>query len=200
MGIPDHSFSDPNQIGTWLPPDDINRSLSDDYEIGPVALNDTSEGLRFQVWHLTIVGNDLTVTPALVGDPVVIITVANVTQCTLAFDQNAHITLSYTALGVPYLYWYDTALGDWTTTELVSGTITPTVVLDDKRETQNSANDIILLYTVEDTPGVYTLYSREQRDRYAVAYPHTVDVKPNIFKLGMNTGLRVQVGLSYRNF
>jgi hypothetical protein len=198
MSIPDHSFSDPNQIGTWVPPDELDRALNEDFELGPIALNDTSEGLRNQLWHLTVEGNDLTVTPADTGSPVIIITVANVTQCTLAFDQNAHITIAYTALGLPYLYWYDTALGVWTTDLLAAGTLMPSVFLDDKREAQTDANDILMLYTREVSEGVFQLFSREQRDRYGIEYPHTSGVKPYIRKMGMNDGFRVQIGLSYR--
>ena len=198
MTFQNHDMSDPNMPSTWLHPDILDRAMTEDYEAGPVALEDTSEGLSHQTWHLTYSGGDLIITPELFGDPVVVRTIAEVTQCTLAFDQNAHINLAYTAAGLPYLYWYDTALGDWTTTQLDTGAITPTICMDDKRVTQTNVSDILLFFTIETSPGVYTLYHREQRDRYQDLYPHAVGVKPYIHKLGMHNLLRVQIGLSYR--
>jgi hypothetical protein len=198
MSIPDDKLSVTPVTAAWLPPDELFRLPNEDYEAGPVAISDTTKGLHHQVWHLTYdsgTGN-LQVTPENTGIPITIITVAGVTQCTFAFDQNGDVTIAYTAGGLPFMYWYDTDVPAWVTTQLVDGAITPTVCLDDKRTTQTNSSDILLFYTIEDTPGVYTLYSREQRDRFTDETLLKVGTRPYLRKLGMHKELRVQIGLS----
>jgi len=192
-----------NRLSTTLVPDDFivpderNRYLDFDYEMGPIALNDTSAGLKYQVWSLTWNGgtNNFTATPETVGSPVNVLNVANVTQCTLAFDQNGHVNIAYTAAGVAKLYWYDTLVAAWVTTTLTNA-ITPTVCLDDKRSTQLSANDILLFYTKLQVDGSYNLYHKVQRERFLNEYLYKTGVKPYIYKCGMHQGLRVQLGMS----
>jgi hypothetical protein len=120
----------------------------------------------------------------------------NVTQCSLAFDQNGHINVAYTANGIPYLHWYDTDAADWVTDVLAAGTTSPTLCLDDKREMQTNANDVILWYTVQQGDTTWNLYRRLQRERYQTAKLMSTDVHPFIFKLGMHRKWRVQIALS----
>jgi hypothetical protein len=198
MGIPDRKLSVPVMPADWKVPDNFFHLPNEDYEAGPYELSNTVEGLHFQTWKLTydVLSGDVIVTPEIYGIPQTIITVANITQCTFAFDQNAHISVAYTANGIGYLFWYDTGQTAWITTELEAGVINPTVCLDDKRTTQTDASDILLLYTIETAPDVFTLYCREQRDRFDPPYVLEVGTKKYIHKLGMHKVLRVQIGIS----
>lgn len=182
----------------WKVPDDLYHYPNEDYEAGPIALNDTSEGLFYQNWHLTYDSGtgELVVTPETEGLPQTIITVANVTQCTFAFDQNGHVSIAYTVGGAAFLYWFNTDAADWVTTALEAGVINPTLCLDDKRTTQTNFSDILLLYTIETDTDVFTLYCREQRDRFDPPYVLKVGTKKYIHKLGMHKELRVQIGIS----
>jgi hypothetical protein len=198
MSIPDDKLSVDPLPGIWLSPDELFHLPIEDYEAGPLAIGDTSKGLHHQIWKLTYDGGtgDLIVTPEVTLTPVTIITVANVTQCTFAFDQNGDVTIAYTVGGVAFMYWYDTDEPAWVTTQLADGVTNPTVCLDDKRTTQTNSSDILLLYTIEETPGVFTLYSREQRDRFTDETLLKVGTRQYIRKLGMHKELRVQIGLS----
>lgn len=202
MSIIEHRLSTQVIQADWLPPDERTRDLDEDYEAGPIALNDTSGGLDNQVWHLTWASGtgDFTATPETTGSPQTIINVADVTQCSLAFDQNAHINIAYTVFsGAAYLYWYDSLAADWITTQLDSGVITPTLTLDDKRTTQTESSDILLWYTKKQPDDTYNLYTREQRDRFLIEYYMGNFIEHQyIYKLGMHKALRVQVGLSNR--
>jgi len=186
----------------WLVPDDLFHAALVDYEAGPVAVLDTSEGLFYQRWDLSYHGStgDFTITPEDVGTPQVVTSVASVSQCTLAFDRNAHPCIAYTAGGMPFLYWYDSVIADFATLALDADVTYPTVTSDDKRVTQAAVTDILLFYTRETDPiGAplqMDLYFRMQRDRYLVEYPLETDVNPYVLKLGMNVGLRVQIGCS----
>lgn len=182
---------------TWLSPDDRAHAWTEDFEAGPVALSDTSQGLYFQPWRLhwdPPTGN-LIVTPENVGAPVIIITVPNVTQCSLAFDQNGRATIAYTAAGQAYLYWYDTDAAGFVTTLLAAGTTNPMLSLDDKRSTQTNANDILLWYTRQQPDNSWNLYKREQRERFLIEDLMKEGVFPYCYKAGMHKGLRGQIAL-----
>jgi len=183
----------------WLSPDHLGHEWKEDYEGGPIALNDPSAGLDYQVWHLTWnqTTGDFTVTPQTVGSPVVVITVANVTQCSLCFDQNGHVNIAYTAGGTAYLYWYDTDAAGHVTTPLAAGTTNPMLSLDDKRTTQTDASDILLWYTRQQPDTTWNLYKREQRERFLTEDLMATDVYPYVYKAGMNFGLRGQIALRY---
>jgi hypothetical protein len=151
--------------------------------------------VNYQVWHLTwdFASGDFTATPQTTGTPQVVLNAASVTQCSLAFDNNAHINVAYISNNTAYLYWYDTQIANWTTTVLGSDVVSVMLTLDDKRETQTSANDILLWYTKQNVDDTYNMYTKEQRDRFLVEYDMGA-FQPYLYKLGMNKGLRVQVG------
>lgn len=194
-----HRLSSSVRSGSYLSPDERSRDLDEDYEQGPIALNDISQGMDYQAWHLTWdsgTGN-FTVTPETTGSPVVVLNAPSVTQCSLAFDQNGHVHIAYTSALYPYLYWYDSVLGSWATLAMPFGITTPTVCLDDKRPRQIDVNDILLFYTKPNMAGdAYDLYYREQRDRFGIEYLLAYDFPPYIYNLGMNDVLRVQIGAS----
>lgn len=205
MAIPEDRMSTTVEQTDWLYPDGLDRALDEDYEMGPLALEDTSKGVAYQRWHLTYNGGtgQFTVTPELIGAPSIIsiAPVFNVTQCTLAFDNNGHVNIAYTVFsGATALYWYDTVIADWTTTALPSAVFCPTLTLDDKRFFATSSNDILLWWTEEQQDGTYNLYRAQQRDRFDPLFPKEMatDVYKYIYKCGMNEGLRVQLGLSDR--
>lgn len=182
----------------WIDPDDRNRALDEDYEAGPIALNDPTSGLSYQPWKLTwdFATGDFTVTPEVTGAPVVVHNAVAVTQCSLAFDQNGHINVAYTSNNQAYLYWYDTNVAGWVTDVLEFGVTTPTLCLDDKRTTQTNASDIILWYTKQQPDETYTLYRRLQRERYLSEKLQLINVPKYIYKLGMHVAFRVQIGFS----
>lgn len=200
MAIPEDRMSTTVAQADWVEPDERNRALTEDYELGPVGLNDTTFGVNYQVWHLTwdFATGDFTATPETVGAPQVVLNAAGVTQCSLAFDNNGHINIAYSIGAATYLYWYDTVAVGWLVTQLPSATFCPTLTLDDKRQTQTDANDILLWWTEQQPDDTYNLYRAQQRDRFDPLVPKemAVGVFPYIYKLGMNKGLRLQIGLS----
>jgi len=198
MAIIQNRLSTVSAPAAWIPPDDLDRpDFLTDYEAGPIALSDSSEGSYFQKWTLTYNGinGQFVLTPELVGSPVVGLTHMGVTQCTLAFDQNGHQTFAFTAGGLPKLYWYNTLVAAFVTTTLAAGTTFPTICLDDKRYTQNGSSDILLFYTRPVGDGVFNLYFRMQRERYETERLLKAGTLPYMYKAGMNYGNRVQIAL-----
>ena len=197
MAIPDGRMSTTFVDAVYVSPDELHRALTTDYERGPVALNDSSEGVNYQKWTLTydLGSGDFTVTPELVGAPVVgVINAANVTQCSFCFDQNGHVNIAYTvAYAQAYLYWYDSDLPAWTQDALDADVVSPHLTLDDKRATQTSANDILLWYTRETAPDKFDLFHRLQRERFATEHLMAESFEPYILKCGMHKGNRVKI-------
>jgi hypothetical protein len=138
---------------------------------------------------------EFTVTPQTTGSPVVVHSVAGVTQLSFCFDQNGNTTIAYTQAAVAYLYWFDTLAGMYVTTASAEGAISPAVTLDDKRVTQTQSNDIILMYTKQEIDLIYTLFMRRQRDRFLIEYEQATGVRPHIVNFGMHKGLRLQISL-----
>lgn len=198
MAIAEDRMSTTVVQSAWLAPDERTRTLDEDYEQGPIALNDPSAGLLYQPWGLTwdFASGDFTVTPETTGTPSVVHNAVAVTQCSLAFDQNGHVNVAYTSNQQAYLYWYDTNVAGWVTTQLAIDVVTPTLTLDDKRSTQTNISDILLWYTRQQPDETYNLYKREQRERFLVEDLMAEGVPPYIYKCGLNYGLRVQLGLS----
>lgn len=196
MAIPQDRLSTSPVYEDFLPPDERHRAWTEDYEYGPVALNDPSLGLAHQVWHLTWVAGDFIVTPETTGSPSTVLSAANVTQCSLAFDQNGHVNLAYTVNWLTaYLYWYDTNIASWTVSTLATGATTPMICLDDKRTTQTQSSDVMLYYTKKQLDDSWNLYKLEQRERYLQEQLMKTGVFPYIHKLGMHYGLRNQIAL-----
>ena len=166
------------------------------YEKGPIAIEDTSEGLLYQNWTLTWDANTnvLTAYPETTQVAQALVTVATLVSVSFTFDQNGRISFAYTTPVSSFLYWFDTSLGQTVTTDLGADCITPALYLDDKRVTQNPSSDMMLWYTKADGGGTYSLYSLLQRERFTIEYLMATGLSaPYIHNIGMSSELRVQI-------
>lgn len=194
MAYPEDRLSTTPVPATYIPPSGDTNMLLEWHQGGPVAIGDTSGGQNNQDWIMTYADPDFTLSPQTTGTPTVVHSVASVTQLAFCFDQNANFTITYTALGIANLFWFDTVAGMYVTTPFVGG-ISPAVTLDDKRDTQTQANDMILMYTKQQVDLKYHLFMRKQRERFEVEYLQDTDVRPHIVNLGMHEKLRLQITL-----
>lgn len=195
MAIPNNSLSSLLLTAHFLPPDDLDSFLLMDLELGGVALNDSSEGLRFQTWTLRYfpsTGNMVIDAPNTSAST--LFTRSNITEISLAFDQNMNTFVAFVESGDAKFWWFDTDIPGTTFTNLPAGSLTPRCCLDDKRETQTGSSDIILAYVLS-----AKLYFRMQRDRYGVQYllqdpfVHPEFGFPAVLKrIGMNKVNRLQ--------
>ena len=197
MAIPQGRLSTEVVEGNILPPDNRRFYAAISYEKGPIEIEDTAEGLIYQNWtvHWDYLTNDFIATPETIGNPRSILNVADIKYLTFAFDQNARISLTYSTSISSFLFWYDTALGQTTTTDLGSDVITPALFLDDKRATQNTVNDMLLWYT-KANGDTFDLFMRIQRERFLNEYLMASGIEMQyIHNIGMNSALRVQIVL-----
>lgn len=194
MAIPDERLSTTQLPAPFLSPDNEELPAHWDKERGPIALNDPSESLEYQVWLLKYdpaTGNFTIEAPNTAAT--VVLNVMNVTEISLAFDQNANPFIAFVENGDAKYYWWDTALPGYRISSLPAGSVSPRCCTDDKRQSQSGSSDIILSY-VEGTALKY----RQERDRYTIAYTLIDPLEdPNGFpatlkRVGMGTQNRLQ--------
>lgn len=186
--LPDQTLSLTVVPGTFLAPDNFDPLPLEDRELGGIALNDPSEGIQYQVWEAYIESDYIVLDPAN-GAPIPMLNVPGCTALSFTFDQNMNVTIAYMQGTQAYLYWYDTSIPGYTTTNFPDA-ITPRVALDDKRQTQTSTSDVIFAYIRENN-----LYFRAQRDRYEVEYLLASSVDALLIQMGMSNRNRFQFKL-----
>jgi hypothetical protein len=194
MAIPEDRFSTEFVDGDWIPPEDRFRAtLLTDYEGGPIAVTDTSQGLNYQPWSLSYQpGGIIRLTPETTGVPYDVLTVPGCSQISFCFDQNGRPSVTYIIGANCFLYWYDSYLGSFTTDEF-PGIFSAMLSMDDKRSKQNGTNDILWWYTKLTGPAEYTLYHRRQRDRFQTEFTMKVGCLPYMSRAGMHRGLRGKI-------
>ena len=170
-----------------------------DYEWGPIAISDPSKGSMYQIWRARMENNYVYLSAPNVPE-FVLLDLPDVTEISFTFDQNARHIFVYVQAGVVKMHWYDTAVGDYTTTTFSGDIITPRITLDDKREMQRGISDIVLFYVkpVRDVNGVQvngSLFMLTQRDRYLTELQMATDVTGGIVKCGMMNNWRLGVQL-----
>ena len=156
-----------------------------DFEDGGIALRDSSRGLMYQVWSarreegaIYLSAPNTPEFEILRGDLI--------SEISFTFDQNMRLVLAYVDDGVAKMRWYNTASEQDELTILGADVITPRVALDDKRESQLSISDVVLMYVRGDA-----IYHRLQRDRYDTEYlTQEEGGAAGLVKIGMMRNMR----------
>ncbi|WP_444903827.1 hypothetical protein ACJJIU_00270 [Microbulbifer sp. CnH-101-E] len=188
MALPDNALSAQPIFAPFLGGRALPVRAITDYETGGVAIQDTSRGLDYQHWRARVLedGSEIVLDAEQVA-PFTVITGANITEVSLAFDQNMRPVIAYVEGGTAKLYWYDSSQGAQITTDW-PGLITPRVTLDDKRPTQLHISDVIFAYLKNGD-----LCYRQQRDRYQSEYVLQQNVpSPGLVKIGLHRQFRLQ--------
>lgn len=156
------------------------------YALGGIGIGDTTQGLSYQLWTAEATPTSVD----LYSDTqprITILDQPNVSELSLAFDQNMNYTLAYTQYGQIKLYWFDTFVGNYVITGMPVGSISPRITLDDRRTTQSGNSDMILGYVRNGN-----LYFRMQRDRFLNEYLLESNVNGTLVQMGMNVKNRLQ--------
>lgn len=189
MAFPENSLSDVPAPGKFLGSGAANiLDRERDYEEGPIAEQDPSQGLGYQEWRAYIQDNKIWLESDNSPPRVVYEGTGELTDISIAFNQNGDIHYAYVEDDVAKLYYYDTLTSQFDTLTLPPGTRTPKITLDDRRLTQTSNSDIILSYIKAD----HGLYYRQQRDRFQIERPLDPGPFVMIRQMYMNNGWRLQ--------
>lgn len=189
MAFPSNSLSEIPVPGEFVGSGAANiLDRKRDYEEGPIAEQDPSQGLNYQEWRSYILDNKIWLESDNSPARVVYEGTEELTDVSIAFNQNADIHYAYIEGGVAKLYWFDTTTSQFETMILPEGSRTPKITMDDKRLTQNVNNDIILSYIKADNG----LYFRMQRERFQVERLLHPGPFVMIRQMYMNDGWRLQ--------
>ena len=186
MALPDNTLSSEPIIGDFVGAAALEIQPTHDYEDGPVALRDPSLGLMYQVWEAVIVSKSSIMISAPSVPEFEFLSGTNISEVSIAFDQNANLYCCYILGGTTYLYWFDSTVQQNVTTNFGT-TVTPKITLDDKRRRQNIRSDVIFTYIRD---GI--LYYRQQRDRFQTERQLSEEGVTAIYKVGMTDKLRLQ--------
>lgn len=212
MAIIDNRLSTSTVSGRILPPADrVLRRKIIDWEYGGVALGDASQGHLVQIWTVDIVEDTkirLYVEPFFTPEDCTIFEITDysipvdetgtgdeILEVGLAFDQNMRPAIVYIVRAgseeFTKLYWFDTLVGQFVTTNFGTLWSSPRILLDDKRaiSTEKGLNDILLFYHRSNN-----LYYRQQRDRFNIERLLLASVPgTDIARIGMNEFNRIQI-------
>lgn len=162
--IPNSRLIDDIVDTEFISPRDRKYKSNVSYEIGGVALSDTSNGLLSHVWKACIDGNQIYIKRDDLEQQELILADENITEIDFTFDQNMRPCVCYVSNGQAKLYWFDTQSNDYQTT-IFENIKNPRLSLDDKRVFNVENSDIIFAYIKDNT-----LYYRQQRDRFGIEY------------------------------
>ena len=198
--LPDNVLSTREMPSTFLYPDGIvNNKLTEDYEMGGVALQNPSQGLRVKPWYgfWETTDNTVYLKPDITGTPVAIFEEADVFELAFSFDQNMRwVAGTFTTDGTFRLRWYDSSVANYVIT-VVNGLTSFRLCHDDTRAASVSLgfSDVLLTYIRNNN-----LYVRIQRERYGGEHLLQSNLPDNlrITNFGMSERQRVQWRLRYR--
>ena len=187
--FPDGSMSSLPMVSEFLSPDNVSRlnNLLQDKEYGGIALNDPSQGLRYQVWDIYYTGTEARLHNENGYDQPIIVS-DKITELSLSFDQNMRPAVVYVDDGVTKLFWYDSEIASQVTSTIPNAA-SPMLGLDIKRKEFVDISDIMLVYL----NGPNVCY-RTQRERFLVEHVIGTAVGDSrILGAGMNKGNRFQI-------
>lgn len=160
-----------------------------DYNDGPVAIQDTSEGLLYQTWTMLVVGDRVTISAPNTPE-ITLFEAPGITEASFTFDQNARYLVVFVQNSECKMFWFDSSIVAYTITNYGTTYTSPRIDLDDKRRLatlEHSTNDVIFAYIRDGG-----LYYRQQRERFGVERLLTGGVPSGLIKIGMNIKLRMQ--------
>ncbi len=170
-----------------LAPRNKNYAVTESWELGGIALSDTSQGLMSYKWRAWTDSKAIYIMRADQGNTTAkpLLAAPNITAIDLTFDQNMRPVLAYMSDSMAKLYWYDTVNQSNVITDYPD-IKNPRVSLDDKRAFNVANSDVIFAYINNDQ-----LCCRYQRERYGIEHVlHQLPPKTELVKIGMGTDNR----------
>lgn len=183
--LPDDTLTELDS-SKFLPPRNKTASATECWEIGGIALSDTSEPFKYY-WYGYVKGKAIYLHRSG-AEPVTVLAFAgSVTEMSFSFDQNMRPTIAYVENGVAKLYWYDASVAKNVLT-LYPNITNPRLSLDDKRKFNIGNSDIIFAYVIDYNRLCYRL----QRERYGAEHVLLTDTTKSddepleLFTIGMS--------------
>lgn len=163
MSLPENRLSSQLHESYWLYPHPTPFNPLVDYEMGGIAIGNSSKGLDAALWKLFY--NDNQIKLGKVGYAAEsLFIVPDLKKLALAFDQNMHPCYAWENGVENYvnLIFYDTTINA-NTTLTFNNISSPCLTLDDHRLSFSGTSDIIFAYIKNNR-----LCYRQQRERFGV--------------------------------
>lgn len=189
--MPGNALSQVTMKYLWkgIPQDDPSDLI--DYDVGGIALNNTSQGLLYQIWTYEAIDIGAYVSaPNTAGKILLFEATTPIEIIRGTFDQNMNPMVAYKQSNQWHYWWFDTISGSMITSDLPSDVDSVSVVLDDKRQLEATGSDVLLFYTRSGS-----LYHRRQRDRYTVELLLREGIGGKLVRTDMNGINRLQIKL-----
>ena len=160
-----------------------------DRTLGGIALQNTSEGLNYQIWEIYYESGSVRIKGLSNNLTYSLLSLDGITELSLAFDLSMNVSFSYVANGEAFLSFYDAFTQSYTTLHL-ENCRSPRMTYDDTREMQTNTSDVICAYINKET---LQLCYRLSRDRFTIEYPlKSVAENARLIRVGMTDKLRLQ--------
>lgn len=191
MAMPNNSLSQVVVYYMWKEISQPDPTGLIDYEIGGVALNNTTKGLEYQLWTFEAIDDTIYVSAPNTSGRIQLLQVAGTVQeLAGTFDQNMNPFLAYSYANQWHYWWFDPIVGHMVISDLPTAVTSCRVCLDDRRAWEIVNSDILLLYTRNGS-----LYHRRQRDRYTTELLLRESVGGTLVRVDMNGINRLQIKL-----
>lgn len=153
---------------------------------GGIALNDASKGRDYQNWYVWYDGATIFYGPEA---PTLVaagsLGIANVTQVSMAFDNNMNPILAWMDATGAHIRYFSGTTSTYVVLD-VPGATSCLVAVDDSRNFYNANSDAVFAYTISTG-----LWYRYQRENYATPRQASTSVK-RLLRMGMGSQGRFQ--------
>ena len=189
--IPEDRFSLIPIIGILTNPLSLDRLIG--YCMGPVAVQDPSQGFLVKVWTVWVEGLDVYISASDVAPLLMFSRASRIYNVSLAFDTNANPCVVFQEAGLSYLYWFDPVPNDYVFFQIPGSATYPYITRDDPRIFNQANADVILGYVQGSA-----LKYRQLRDRYTIEYDPTIGTGgPTVaadilYYIGINSAQRLE--------
>ena len=156
------------------------------YDDGPVAIQNPSQGLLYQIWRARYVSDTVYLVAPNYTESV-FFKRRCIESISLSFDQNGRPLLTYLIAGNLYLYWHHTITQKYEHTLIDTQVTSHQVCLDIRTRLGILDSQVVLGYTKNNN-----LYYVLQADRYMVPYLIALGVNGYLIQIGMSRQHRFQ--------
>ena len=185
--ILNHYITNTAALGNYL--FDKPQTKLIDRTLGGIALQNTSEGLNYQIWEIYYESGSVRIKGLSNNLTYSLLSLDGITELSLAFDLSMNVSFSYVVNGQAFLSFYDAFTQSYTTLHL-ENCRSPRMTYDDTREMQTNTSDVICAYINKET---LQLCYRLSRDRFTIEYPlKSVAENARLIRVGMTDKLRLQ--------
>ena len=169
--LPNNKWSSTPVAAGLLYPRDSKESLLSSSDYGPIAVQNTSQGLSAKVWKVTY---DTTSGAVRLHDGSLLFVEKDIKELDLTFNQTANPFVAYRVGANIKIYWYDTTTSSYTNKTIGVGD-QPFCYLDERRPEFSNKSDVILIYH-----RAGTVYYRLQRELFDIEHTTGITGRTNL--------------------